>query len=580
MKRLAAEPAVSAFPLAGDSSAEPAPLNVVTRYLCIAPYLRRVMLPKEITEPNTVSARHPLPVGRSYALRVLLGAEGELPMPGVAIATVQQHCRAALWQTTLRDAAAIAAVIVAGILAPLSTLVTLNFIVAAITLIRRTRRLSAPVTGAATGVAVALIWGWRSTQASYTVPLTCLGVCFLIYLADITWSLRQVRKLSEKPRSPQVSPIASTGITIMPTDTLVVDQDRWNQFTDIRQASTNGTTGDDEVFYDKDGIVGAGAGSTPFPLTIPLDKPLKDEQAIIEFTAPRLLVHIKEQITRQGIGDGKIHGYAYHPGSANGDEHSKDASHFTFGLPDLKVDTVKATPFPGIKKHPILRINRLVRRDVDQTSDEDLSPSAHPTRRYVRATTVSWDGQLVVSMYVSAALQGHYLHVMIRPYVLSPIVSDLKATDKLLKRHMAVRAFVAIRLTAREFVEAAMNIRDLTRNPSKRKKPKDPRPAGRSTRERYALRYLENMHEEDDAQRIIRIVERKILAVTVDYLQECNISTGEYEAQIITNIENHVIGGGAIYSGSFTGSIATATGQGATATAQGNPPPDASPPPK
>ena len=196
------------------------------------------------------------------------------------------------------------------------------------------------------------------------------------------------------------------------------------------------------------------------------------------------------------------------------------------------------------------------------------------------ATTVSWDGQLVVSIYVSAALQGHYLHMMIRPYVLAPVVSELRSADKLLKRHPLVRACSAVRLTAGEFAGATMTIRTLLRNPRKRPKTKDPRPAGRSTRERYALRYLENMHQKDDAQRIIRIVERKILAVTVEYLQKCNISTGEYEAQIIYNIENHVIGGGAIYSGTFTGPIATATGQGATATTQGNTPPAAGPPPK
>jgi hypothetical protein len=198
----------------------------------------------------------------------------------------------------------------------------------------------------------------------------------------------------------------------------------------------------------------------------------------------------------------------------------------------------------------------------------------------VRATTVSWDGQLVVSIYVSAALQGHYLHMMIRPYVLAPIVSELKSADKLMKRHLFVRACAAVLLTASEFVAAAKTIRALTRNPRKREKIDDPGPADRSTRERYALRYLEDIHQKDDAQRIIRVMERKVVTATMDYLRECNISTGEYEERIIYNIENHVIGGGAIYSGTFTGPIATATGQGATATGQGTTPTAAGPPPK
>lgn len=579
MKRAAAAPDVSTFPSVRDSPAETIPLNTVTRYLCIAPHLRRVMLPKEITEPNTLSARLPLPVGRRYAIRVLFGAEGKLPMPGVSIEPVRRHCRAALLQTLLRDAAAIASVIITAFLAPLSTFVAVVLIVTAVALIRRARLPSAPVIGGATGVAVALIWGWRSAQESYAAPLICLGVCFLIYLEDIAWSLRQVRKLSQKPSPPRAPAPASTGITIMPYDTLIVDKNRWTEFTAIGQANANGDDIDTRVYYDKDGIIGAGAESSLFPLTIPLDKTLHDDRAVKAFTSPELLAHIKQQIASQGIGDGKAHGHAYRPGSTDDDRNPREASHFTFGLPDLKVDTVKAAPFPSAKEYPILRIG-LVRVDTGQTSIEDRSPSAHPDRRYVRATTVSWDGQLVVSIYVSAALQGHYLHMTIRPYVLAPIVSDLKSADKLMKRHLFVRACAAIQLTACEFVAAAMTIRALTRNPRKREKAKDPRPDDRSTRERYALRYLENIHQEDDAQRIIRVMERKVVTATMDYLRECNISTGEYEERIIYNIENHVIGGGAIYSGTFTGPIATATGPGATATGQGNAPTAASPPTK
>ena len=56
----------------------------------------------------------------------------------------------------------------------------------------------------------------------------------------------------------------------------------------------------------------------------------------------------------------------------------------------------------------------------------------HPERHYLRASAASWDGQLVASVYVSAALQGHCLRVVVRPYVLAPIVSDLRAADELL----------------------------------------------------------------------------------------------------------------------------------------------------
>lgn len=571
MKQSPMVPKASTFPHVRDSPTVPGPLNLATRYLCMAPYLRRAMLPKVVNEPNTVTARPPLPVGRKYALRVLYGGEGKLPMPGIQIDSLRHHCHASLVEASLRDAAAVATVLAAAFLAPLGTLVTLLTFVAAVVFIRRVRPLSLPFIAAATGAVVALVWGWRSTQEPYAVPLISVAICFLIYLGDISWSMRQIKKLSQQPPPPQVSAPDSTGILIFPSDILAVDQDRRAEFTAISQQGAKVTPVDSNVYYDKDGIIGGGASSTPFPLTIPLDQPRDDDHEAKAFTASDLLEHIKRNVTSQGVGDDTAHGLAYRPGSANGGPHLRATPHFTYGLPDLKVDTVRATPFPGTKEHPILRFG-IVRLDTGHTVAEERSPSAHPDRRYVRAVSVSWDGQLVVSLYASAALQGHYLHIMIRPYILAPIVSELKSADKLVKRHLLMRACAAIRLTVREFASAAKYLRDLTGNPRERVKYKDPRPTGRSTRERYALRYLENMHQDDDAQRIIRIVERKIVAVTVDYLHGRNISTGEFEAQIITNIENHVIGGGAIFSGTFTGPVAAATGTSATATAQGNAP--------
>ena len=562
-------PETHTFPYTRDLPRDADQPSLTTRYLCIAPYLRRVMLPREIIEPLTLSARRPLPIGRSYALRVLFGVEGELPMPGVSVELVHRHCRVALIQTCLRDATAIATMATVAFLAPLSTFITLAVIVTPIVLIRRIRLMSPPAIGALTGVTVALFWGWRGRQESYAEPLISLGICFLIYLGDILWSLRQVRKLTRKPSVPEVPEPADVAITIAPSNTWpVVIAEHWTEFTTTGQLTVNDTHAARQVYYEKDSIVGGGAPSNSFPLTIPLDNPLRADHEMTKFTARQLLSHIKLQIATQGVGDGTLDGHAYSPGSVNGDQPSQAAVHFTYGLPDLHVDTVLATPFPRPKKYLFLPWD-VFRLEAGKASAADPSPSAHPNRRYVRATTVSWDGQLVISVYVSAALQGHYLHVMIRPYILAPLVSELKSADKVLERHAFLRACMAVQLTAREFVAAAHTIRSLTGGLRKRENATDPQPAGRSTRERYAQHYLDNMNQEEDAERIIRILERKIATATLDYLQECNIGTGEYASRIIYNIENHVIGGGAIYSGTFNAPIATATGQGATAAAQG-----------
>jgi hypothetical protein len=183
----------------------------------------------------------------------------------------------------------------------------------------------------------------------------------------------------------------------------------------------------------------------------------------------------------------------------------------------------------------------------------------------MRAITTSWDGQLVVSVYASASLQAHYLRMVIRPYVIGPIVPELKSVDDLAKRNLVFCACGAAGFTARQFVASAARIRALTIRELTHRNGTDPRPRARSTRERYAQIFAENMHQTDDADRIIRVLELKIAKATIDYLEEHNIETGEYEANIIYNIENHVIGGGTINSGSFTNSpVTTVTGQGNT----------------
>jgi len=250
------------------------------------------MLPREIIEPNTLAARPPLPVGRNYALRVLFGVEGELPMPGISVKSVRRHCRLALVQTSLRDAAAIATVATVVFLAPLSTFIVLALIVTAITLIRRIRLTSPPVLEALTGVTIALFWGWWGRQEPYTAPLISLGICFLIYLGDIIWSLRQIEKLSQKPPPTETLESAAEEITVdlsVPWSTV---EDHWDEFVTLGQINAGDTHADTRVYYDKNGIIGAGASSNPFPLTIPLDNPLNEDHEVTEFTARELLTHI------------------------------------------------------------------------------------------------------------------------------------------------------------------------------------------------------------------------------------------------------------------------------------------------
>ena len=180
----------------------------------------------------------------------------------------------------------------------------------------------------------------------------------------------------------------------------------------------------------------------------------------------------------------------------------------------------------------------------------DRSPSEHPARHYVQAVSASWDGQLVASAYISSALQGHYLRVNVRPYVLGPIVSDLRAADELRDWHPLVQAGAAAGLTLREFVTAAKRMRTLT---SRSGGPPQAEPIKRgllTIRERYAQPISDNVHQAEDADRILRVIELKVIRVTMDYLRDHNVDTGDFEVRITTHVQtNTIYGTGNIITG-------------------------------
>ena len=532
-----------------------------TRYLSAAAYLRRTMLPDEITELGMRLPRPPLPVGRAYAMRVLFRAEGGLPMSAVHVEGVRRHCRAALWQTFIRDAAAVIALACAALLAPWGTVITLAVALLVIVVVGRVRLSSPLVLAVVLGVMLALVSDGVRERASFEAPLICLGVFFLIYMADILWSVRQVRKLWRDPALGRSGASPATDLAMPP-----------HPARETPASGAGGLGGSHEgsamvrprqVYYDKGGIVGAGTPFTPLPLTVPLDKRKDKAEDIEEFTAAALLTHIAGHIFTQGAGDGQMHGYAHGPLS-EGDSRLDPGrrTHFTYGLPYLDVGIVLAVPVPKsrLRPFPPARTVRLHHPDHPPAHDVgevvSRSPSAHPERHYLRASAASWDGQLVASVYVSAALQGHCLRVVVRPYVLAPIVSDLRAADDLLERRLPVHLAVAAGLTLRQFVTAAKTVRRLTSRPRESQRARAVKRGLLSIREIYAQPLADNMHQADDADRILRVVELKIVRVTMDYLRDRNIDIEEYETQVTNYVQsNTIVGSGNIVTdGTFINS--------------------------
>ena len=142
---------------------------------------------------------------------------------------------------------------------------------------------------------------------------------------------------------------------------------------------------------------------------------------------------ISRHLLSQSAGDGQVHGYAYKPLAANGTGPlPHEPGHFSYALPNLDVTSVILSPIPEPDQlpHSPVSVIRLNYRDVpsdDELLDlADRSPSAHSERHYLRASTSSWDGQLVASVYVNLALQGHYLRVIMRPSPRSIVVVTMR----------------------------------------------------------------------------------------------------------------------------------------------------------
>jgi hypothetical protein len=582
-----------------------------TRYLSAAAHLRRPMLPDQVTDPGSVTSRPPLPVGRAYALRVLFFPGGQVPMSAIDMRKVKRNCRISLLQTTIRDLAAVGALTAGLVIEPWGMIITLGIVVAAVVLTRRSRFFLALIILGVVCVALALVNGNRSERISLGIPLACLAACFLVYLSDVLLSMHYVRRIwrqsagAGKPRSSGRELIFRTPAKSEYERWLYADsngrggngkrhgagngkrhgagngfgRDGYSSYEVGLSPSDNGRAAPAlgspaRVYYGKDGIVGAGTSLPSLPLTVPLDKPMDANREVETFSASDLMTEICDHLLSQGVADAEIHGYSYQPLSANGSGRSpQQPGHFTYGLPNLDVAAVVATPVPEPDKFlgaplNIVRLNYHIKLSDDEILGlSNRSPSEHPERHYVRVRTSSWDGQLTTSVFVNAALQGHFLRVIMRPYVLAPVVSELAAADGLTQWNPFFLACVAVSVTVREFLAAAAKFKRSDNKPDKSGRAGSSGSGLRSTREYYARPYVNNMHQGEDSRRAIQVIEEKVFTVTMDFLKDHNVDVADYEKQVQNIIYNNTISGsGNITSGTFNDSqVANVSGQGNTA---------------
>jgi hypothetical protein len=164
-------------------------------------------------------------------------------------------------------------------------------------------------------------------------------------------------------------------------------------------------------------------------------------------------------------------------------------------------------------------------------------------RVYVRARAVLWDGQIVPTIYIGAAVEGDLLRFIFRPYILHPLGETANVIGKISKSGPSVAG--ALRHTRTELGLLTGAVRDglaLGRWAAPRKSA----PLRTSLRELHSAP-TRDLHMTEDAARFLHNVTVTVFDSAVDYLDQCGVDVSEFKRQAQTIVTN-------IISGSVTNS--------------------------
>lgn len=220
-------------------------------------------------------------------------------------------------------------------------------------------------------------------------------------------------------------------------------------------------------------------------------------------------------------------------------ELGRGAREITDPLPGFSV-----TEILGLPSELWLRRTRAAKLELpDLRGRGRRSPSSVPDRLYLRAQCVSWDGQVVVTLFAHAALEAGELRLTLRPHVMTPLYNELRVTDSpVAKRGARLYGWVVVQslLDAvhgplalwRQVTRLALGVR----SEGGRAEERDPV----SLRDRYSTEEVTDMHQADDAKRHVVLMQTCVFRAVSAYLEELGVDTVAYERQVaavITNIQ-------------------------------------------
>jgi hypothetical protein len=171
------------------------------------------------------------------------------------------------------------------------------------------------------------------------------------------------------------------------------------------------------------------------------------------------------------------------------------------------------------------------------------SPSGVPDRLYLRAQCISWDGQIVVSVFVHAALEAGELRLTVRPHVMTPLHNELRVVaTPAQKRGVRLLGWLAVQSLLDTTVGPAALWRLVARLGEKaegRVEEEDPV----SLRDRYSTEEVTDMHQGDDAKRHVVLMQSCVFRTVAEYLEEQGVDLAAYERQVAAVTNNILVYG-------------------------------------
>ncbi|MEU0184152.1 hypothetical protein ABZ312_23620 [Streptomyces sp. NPDC006207] len=187
---------------------------------------------------------------------------------------------------------------------------------------------------------------------------------------------------------------------------------------------------------------------------------------------------------------------------------------------------------------------------TEMCTEAQNPPTGHFARRYLAAQVVSWDGQVVVTVFAHAALEGKTLHFVTRPHILAPLLSSSDAPPPkgwALIGQMTAAPLNAcgdtVALAARFYTSLGRSLGLIdTGQLAERIQPQRDDGLPVSLREHCGLVRTNDMHQTEDVQRYVSILQSRMFSTVSAFLADHGLATAEFRRQAVAITQNFITG--------------------------------------